>query len=338
MNGLQPADLPPAGPPPDAGAHGGDGPAIAAWLGVSPDAILDLSASLNPVAPDPLRVVAQHLTSIRRYPAAITLASATRALAEAIGAEPERLLLTNGGAEAIALAGAELGGCVAEPDFALYPRGGGPRWRSNPHNPTGLLAGPEMTVEVWDEAFYPLATGAWTRGDPGSVVVGSLTKLLACPGLRLGYLLADPALVASCRAHQPAWSVNGLAAAALPDLLGTVDLAGWSADVATLRDELAGLLRRHGLQPLPSDACWLLVPAPALRAQLAQYGIVVRDCGSFGLPGVVRIAVPDEDGLTRLDNALTKLSQQRPRPGGSAGCGRRTGSLPASGSAVTSST
>src|SRR5215469_17794324 len=94
------------------------------------------------------------------------------------------LLLTNGGAEAIVLAGAELGGSVIEPDFALYPRDGGRRWRSNPHNPTGLLAGPEVAAEVWDEAFYPLATGQWTRGDPGQVVVGSLTKLLACPGLR----------------------------------------------------------------------------------------------------------------------------------------------------------
>jgi histidinol-phosphate/aromatic aminotransferase/cobyric acid decarboxylase-like protein len=313
------AGLPPAGPPPDAGAHGGDGPAIAAWLGVSPDAILDLSASLNPVAPDPLQAVAQHLSAIRRYPAAVSLARATRALAEAIGAEPERLLLTNGGAEAIALAGAELGGCVSEPDFALYPRGGGPRWRSNPHNPSGLLAQPEITVDVWDEAFYPLATGAWTRGDPGSVVVGSLTKLLACPGLRLGYLLADPELVTRCRARQPAWSVNGLAVSALPDLLAAVDLPVWSAGVATLRDQLASLLRRHGLRPLSSDACWLLVTAPTLRAELAPYGIVVRDCASFGLPGVMRIAVPDENGLSRLDNALTSVSQHGAWPSGGAG-------------------
>jgi histidinol-phosphate/aromatic aminotransferase/cobyric acid decarboxylase-like protein len=298
------APRPSAGPLPAAGTHGGDGPAIAGWLGVSADAILDLSASLNPVAPDPLRCVARHLTAIRRYPAAVSLARATQALAEAIGTDPEQLLVTNGGAEAIALAGAELGGCVTEPDFALYPRGGGPRWRSNPHNPTGLLAGPGLEVAVWDEAFYPLATGQWTRGDPGTVVVGSLTKLLACPGLRLGYLLADPALVARCRARQPAWSVNGLAVNALPDLLATVDLPGWSAAVARLRDQLAGLLRRHGLQPRSSDACWLLADAPGLRARLAPHGIVVRDCSSFGMPGIVRIAVPDENGLDRLDHAL----------------------------------
>ncbi len=306
--GPPPGRLPVAGLPP-AGAHGGDGPAVAAWLGVSADEILDLSASLNPVAPDPVPLVARHLGAVRRYPAAVSLARATRVLAEAIGVDPGRLLLTNGGAEAIALVGAELGGSVSEPDFALYPRGGGPRWRSNPHNPTGLLAGPQCTAGVWDEAFYPLATGRWTRSDPGAVAVGSLTKLLACPGLRAGYVLAGPGLVASCRRRQAAWSVNALAVEALPDLLAAVDLAAWAAGVAALRGQLAEMLQRHGLAPRPSHACWLLVDAPGLRDRLAPQGVVVRDCGSFGMPGTVRIAVPGPGGLARLDEALTRTGQ-----------------------------
>ena len=59
-----------------------------------------------------------------------------------------------------------VGGRVEEPEFSLHPRGSatGPRWRSNPHNPTGRLAGPEERAEVWDEAFYPLATGSLDHG------------------------------------------------------------------------------------------------------------------------------------------------------------------------------
>lgn len=283
---------------PAAGAHGGDGARISAALGID---VLDLSQSLNPVAPDPAPVVARHLGALGRYPDAT---AATTALAEAMGVAPERLVLTNGGAEAIALVGAEVGGSVVEPDFSLYPRTGGPRWRSNPHSPTGRLAAPDEEAGVWDEAFYPLATGEWTRGD-GTWVVGSLTKLLACPGLRVGYVLApDPEAAAAVGARQPAWAVNGLACSALPELLVGVDLPRWSGRVAELRAALADVLAAAGLHPEPSDACWLLLKAPGLRDQLAPRGIAVRDCTSFGLPDHVRIAVPDEAGLARLEEAL----------------------------------
>jgi histidinol-phosphate/aromatic aminotransferase/cobyric acid decarboxylase-like protein len=273
------------------GAHGGDGARLAAALGVDPAAVLDLSASLNPLAPDAGEVVGKHLDALRRYP---DPAAATNALAAAMGVDPDRLLLTNGGAEAIALVAAALGGRVEEPDFSLYPRGGGPLWRSNPHNPTGRLAtGP---ADIWDEAFYPLATGEWTRGE--GIVVGSLTKLLACPGLRVGYVLGAP------RLRQPAWSVNGLACAAVPDLLEAVDLPAWAAGVAQLRNRLVNILRSAGLDPEPSDANFVLVPAPGLRDRLAPHGILVRDCASFGLPDHVRIAVPDDAGLDRLEEVL----------------------------------
>jgi histidinol-phosphate/aromatic aminotransferase/cobyric acid decarboxylase-like protein len=291
--------LPPPGP------HGGDAAAVAAALGLDADGVLDLSQSLNPVAPDPVAVVRRHLGSVHRYPDTRT---ATAALARAMGVDPARLVLTNGGAEAIALVAQELGGRVVEPEFSLHPRRGGVLWRSNPHNPSGRLARADEHADVWDEAFYPLATGRWTRGDR-AVVVGSLTKLLACPGLRIGYVLApegDDSLAARCRRAQPAWSVNGLAASALPELLAAVDLAAWSAEVAVLRAALIEVLRHHGLDPLPSDANWVLVEAPGLRARLAPRGVVVRDCATFGMPEVVRIAVPSWRGMEQLDAALSE--------------------------------
>jgi histidinol-phosphate/aromatic aminotransferase/cobyric acid decarboxylase-like protein len=286
---------------PEPGAHGGDGPAVARALGLDPAELVDLSLSLNPFAPDVGAIAARHLDSIGRYPDA---GAATVALADAMGVDPGRLVLTNGGSEAIALVTAAVGGTVAaEPEFSLHPRGGdGPRWRSNPNNPTGRLAGPADTADVWDEAFYPLAAGAWTRGDAGSVVVGSLTKLFACPGLRLGYVLADDA--AALTAAQPAWPLNGLALAVVPELLATADLAGWRDAVAARRDELVALLAEHGLTAAAADAPWVLVESAGLRERLAPHGIVVRDCASFGLVGTHRIAVPDDRGLERLALAL----------------------------------
>lgn len=290
---------------PAPGDHGGDGARVARALGLDVSEVLDLSASLNPLARDPRPVLARHLDAVARYP---DPSAATRALAAAMGVAPERLLLTNGGAEAIALVSSIVGGSVVEPEFRLHPRGEGPRWRSNPHNPTGVLAPSDARVAVWDEAFYPLATGQWTRGDEDAIVVGSLTKLLACPGLRVGYVLGDPALRDACASRQPHWSLNGLASESLADLLEPVDLVRESAGVRALREQLRSLLARHGLVAQPSDANWLLVECPGLRDVLAREAVVVRDCASFAMPGVVRIAVPDERGLERLDAALTRVA------------------------------
>jgi histidinol-phosphate/aromatic aminotransferase/cobyric acid decarboxylase-like protein len=292
---------------PDRRVHGGDGARLAAALGLDPASVLDLSASLCPVAPDPAKAVRAHLDGLGRYPDPTRAAAG---LAEVMGVDPSHLLLTNGGAEAIALTGAVLGGSVEEPDFSLYPRDGGARWRSNPNNPLGTLASPDERAGVWDEAFWPLATGRWTRGDhlQGAVVVGSLTKLLACPGLRLGYVLcADPSLLGRIRDLQPAWAVNGLAVDALPDLLAPVDLPAWAGRTAALRGRLVGLLAGHGLAVRAGAGPWVLVErSGTLRAGLLRHGIVVRDCASFGLPGTVRIAVPREESFPRLQRALDR--------------------------------
>lgn len=299
------------------GEHGGDGEALAAALGIEATEVLDLSASLNPLAPDPVEVLGRHLAAVGRYPDAT---QASRALAGAIGVPEDRLVLTNGASEAIALVAAELGaGWVSEPEFSLYRRHlprvdpEAPRWRSNPNNPTGELAAPQDRAEVWDESFWPLATGTWTRGDGegGAFVIGSLTKLLACPGLRAGYVICPGTERADrISRRQPQWSLNGLAAAALAEMLAGVDLPTWSAGIAHLREQLVGVLAGHGLSARVASGNWVLVDAPGLREQLARQAVLVRDCASFAMPGTARIAVPNDSGLERLDRALASIEQR----------------------------
>ena len=108
------ATVPPPGP------HGDDAARVGRALGFAVSDVLDLATSLNPVAPRLDRLLTAALSELRRYP---DVQAATALLASAIGVPAEQVLLTNGGAEAIALVAGELGeGEVVEPEFSLYRR------------------------------------------------------------------------------------------------------------------------------------------------------------------------------------------------------------------------
>lgn len=302
---------------PPAGVHGGDAARIAAALGLAPESMIDLSASMNPFAPDVAAVLADRLRdglAVTSYPDATVAAGL---VAAAVGVDPDRLVLTNGGAEAIALvAQAVPVAAVVEPEFSLYRRHlqrvdpAAPRWRSNPSNPLGTLAAQHEVAAVWDEAFYPLATGSWTRGDAGAWRLGSLTKLWTCPGLRLGFAIApDVAAARRIRERQPQWAVNGLALAVVADLLERTELIAWNRAISALRTTLAAELLALGFEVRDTSANWLLVGGD-LRPRLAPLGVVVRDCGSFGLPGWSRVALPR---VADLDRVVAAFAAVRPR-------------------------
>jgi histidinol-phosphate/aromatic aminotransferase/cobyric acid decarboxylase-like protein len=310
MESIPPMTITPHAPP--AGAHGGDALRLARWLNQPIEEILDLSASLNPVAPDLGDVMRESARLIGWYPDA---APATGVLAAALDVDEDLVVLTNGGAEAIALvAQLEPAGSVVDPEFSLYRRHlrdvrpDAPEWRSNPSSPLGRLADPEATARVWDEAFYPLATGGWSRGDAGSWRIGSFTKLWACPGLRIGYVVApDGDAAAAIRGIQPQWSVGAPALAAVEALAPTSDLPAWASAIGRLKQRLVAELRARGLGVEDTEACWVLVRRPGLREELAPHGVLVRDCATFGLPGVARVAVPDDAGREHLLAALDRV-------------------------------
>ena len=208
-------------------------------------------------------------------------------------------------------------------------------WITNPHNPTGQLWSRESLVPllerfalvIVDEAFLPLVPGGeaqsllpWVGRCPGLVVIRSLTKLAAIPGLRLGYALADPTRLARWAAWRDPWPVNGLAAAAGVSLMAD---RAWDQRVqAWLAQEgpwLAGeLAQLPGLVPMASAANFLLVRGEragqpcslnGLRLALEQrHRILVRDCRSFTGLGEswLRLAVLDRRGNRRLLGALAQ--------------------------------
>lgn len=315
------------------GDHGGDAERIATSRGLALDEFIDLSASMNPFAPDVSHLICRHAKSALRYP---DTTRATRSAAQAMGVEPEELLLTNGGAEAIALACSWVAG-TGEPfrlrasDFSLYrrhlpPNAGAIHGRliaSNPSSPSGDVDAHPIRPEdvlIWDEAFWPLAFPTWTSFSHrhGIIVTGSFTKVFACPGLRLGYLLADPVRIRQLRDRQPRWSVSTLALDVLPDLLAGADLPAWSVQIPALRTHFAETLRSFGFDVL-AGVNWVRVErlgwtGTTIRSVLLEHRVVVRDCASFGFPGQARIALPTPAQHPELMRALSRVDWSRGAP------------------------
>jgi histidinol-phosphate/aromatic aminotransferase/cobyric acid decarboxylase-like protein/adenosyl cobinamide kinase/adenosyl cobinamide phosphate guanylyltransferase len=198
----------------------------------------------------------------------------------------------------------------------------------NPNNPTGTLD-PAATLErlarpgrvlVVDEAFMELVPDeaeslAARRDLPGLVVLRSVTKAWSLPGIRAGYLLAPPDIVAALRAARPPWAVATPALAALAACArDRVTPRTVAREVAAARAELvAALATLPGVRVWPSAANFLLlrVPdGPRVRRRLLERGIAVRPADTFpGLgPDHLRVTVrrPEENAVLvrALEEAL----------------------------------
>lgn len=204
---------------------------------------------------------------------------------------------------------------------------------ANPANPTGVYLSQEtvMTIAeampagsllILDEAFVTFVDNAWDAlpllATKQVVLLRSMTKDYAIAGLRLGYLVARPAVIERLRPLQPPWSVNGAAQAAGLAALnsGSDYLVRSRSVIAEARDYLSQELMALGLRPYPSVANFVLVEtgrdAAILRKKLLLRGTNVRDCTSFGLPTCIRVAVRTMPECQRLVAALQEVVAEMP--------------------------
>jgi histidinol-phosphate aminotransferase len=198
----------------------------------------------------------------------------------------------------------------------------------NPTNPTGVLhpaadvralAAPGRVLLV-DEAFADAIPGEpeslAAERVPGLLVFRSLTKTWALAGLRAGYALGEPALLARLAAPRPHWPVS---TPALEAVLACAEPAA-VAEAGRVAVELVGMRRAQaaalaavpGVTVLPGQAPYLLLRLPAgrggpTRAALRAAGIAVRRGDTFpGLgPDHIRVAVRPAPDVARLVDALS---------------------------------
>jgi threonine-phosphate decarboxylase len=208
-----------------------------------------------------------------------------------------------------------------------------------PNNPTGLIWERSELLEMaaWteetgthlvvDEAFLDFVPEEKQHSLldeldslPRVILIRSMTKMYAIPGLRLGYAVAQPALIERMKQKQVSWSVNGLALAAGEACLRerlyeakTRELI--QAEKEFLIDVIGNQL---GWQMWPGEANFLLVRAPEglqagqLQERLGAKGILIRNCSMY--PGLTardfRIAVRTREENLRLAAALKEIGSE----------------------------
>jgi len=304
--------------------------------------LLDFSASLHPHGPPEAvrEVLARAHTYVQRYPSpdAEELCSA---LALHHGVSESSVLAGNGSADLIYLIAGTLAGrrvhlfrpCFAEYESACLALGArltdhahdaDASFAANPMNPSGALVAREELLRlpglrIVDEAFMGFTDQAQSlvaraSTDPDLIVLRSLTKLYALPGLRLGYVVAHPERVAELRRRRAPWNVNGIAlAAGLAALADPEHARTAPAVIAALRTPLVAALTELDIPPAPSHANYLLCRVPSatkLCLGLLERGIAARDCSSFGglePDRYVRFAVRTHDENARLIAALKEI-------------------------------
>lgn len=201
---------------------------------------------------------------------------------------------------------------------------------ANPNNPTGtwfardalgrLMAAvpPEMLVVV-DEAYIEYATApglesalALLPQHPNLIVARTFSKAYGLAGLRVGYLVAHPGLVAVMERVRESFNVNGPGLAACAAALGDSAHLAWVRERnAAEREALADALAARSLAVSPSQTNFLLVDfqraAAPVEAGLVARGVIPRPMGGYGLPTCLRLTVGTRDENRRLLGALDEV-------------------------------
>lgn len=201
-------------------------------------------------------------------------------------------------------------------------------WLCNPANPTGIVTPAEEipdlcdrnrdTVFVIDQAYSDYtecriitASEAVKRGN--ILLLGSLTKRFAVPGMRVGYVTGNSSLLGPLRAERMPWQVGGPAIVAAQWLIDHREQ--YVIPAAKLHSEALRIAREFnsmGITTTPTDCNFILCKLPAGSAAYLKdwlvdnHGLLIRNAENFETltPRHFRVAAQRSDQNDLLINAV----------------------------------
>ena len=269
------------------------------------------------------------------------------ALARKLKLEPDEVCVTNGATEAIYLMAQTFRGtrsAILQPTFREYADAclihghptvslySLPAERERYRLPEDDKAWMEELIRcnpqvcfVIDQSYeyftlQPLFSAAEAVAFPNVLLLHSMTKRYAVPGLRLGYITGNAGLLSRIRNNRMPWSVNAVAIEA--GLFLTEKGVPHSLDMTVYLDETQRLRARlealGGMDVWETQTHFMLVclrfgKASALKEYLAEkHGILIRDASNFeGLDErFFRIATQTPEENDRLVDAIAEWFQE----------------------------
>ena len=169
---------------------------------------------------------------------------------------------------------------------------------------SGLLIIDEAYAEFSDE----ISAATLVKKYPHVVVIRTMSKAFAFAGVRLGYLVADPAVIDAMFLVRLPYHLSALTQAAAEVALDFKDeLLGTVAQLRADRDRVAVQLTELGLTVIPSASNFLLfsgfnMPSAQLWQAMLDKGVLIRD---VGLLGYLRVTIGNEAENTKFISTLT---------------------------------
>ncbi|MFO7989340.1 MAG: threonine-phosphate decarboxylase [Desulfotignum sp.] len=209
----------------------------------------------------------------------------------------------------------------------------------NPNNPTGVLLDPAVIITllqrhprtcfVVDESYLPFVADGDDRslvhaGEYANLLVlSSMSKIFAIPGLRTGFLSGATGLIEKVRSYSQPWNVNALAQAVIHDIYDHPEqiVPFYKKTRAFIAREKHWFLKEQadipGLVPVAGHTGFVLArlqyhTAPQVCRRVGQDRILIRDCTNFhGLNHrFVRFSLKDRENNRKLGASLKKALSQ----------------------------
>ncbi|MDB6123444.1 MAG: hisC [Pedosphaera sp.] len=200
---------------------------------------------------------------------------------------------------------------------------------ANPNNPTGTLAPredvvrlvnevPDHVLLVMDEAYIefleqpvdllPLIR----RGEkPNLLIMRTFSKIFGLAGLRLGYGIGQPELIAALEKVRQPFNINSIAqAGALAALDDSEHMRKTRLNNAQGLQFFELAMRQMGLEYIPSAANFILVrvkDGQRVFNELQKQGVIIRPLGGYQLPEWIRISIGTAQENSRCLVALKKI-------------------------------